>query len=571
MRGMWTCSEPGLEGSGRDHAGGRPYAVTRSWRTVWLGLVLLLFTPPAASVASSGAQDPLAVGAPSVGHMRIEGALDLGTLALLQRGIREVRGAGGDRLVLEIDTPGGPVDIMWQMAKAIDEAVREGLLVTAWVNDRALSAGVLVSMACERVYMRKRATIGSAQPVVTLPGGVGPLPEVGGIREKWTSSLRAQFRACAEWRGRSPALAEAMVDAELEVRLVDVDGERRIVGGKEYDDLQERNADMQFHRTLCKSGELLNLTASEALEFGFVEGQAESMTEVLEKVGASGASVLKIERARSEDLLGALNQVGFLLIVAGLLLAFVELKVPGFGVPGILSILCFALLFTGRYLVGLADIPHIVIAALGLVCIAVDIFLLPGTLILGLVGGAMLLAGLLLGQLGPGFSLANPLDKDIAFDTAFQLLMSALGALLGAWFVARILPETPLFGRMVLKTAGPASAFGSAVPDTAGDRGGQRKPRVGDTGAALTDLRPVGKVELEGFAGLDFEARAAGGALDQGVRIRVVEVAGGRLVVDPLTPSASVEPGTASSANDSVSNSSQGPQADPDPSSQAAG
>ncbi|MFT5051903.1 MAG: membrane-bound serine protease (ClpP class), partial [Chlamydiales bacterium] len=174
--------------------------------------------PADPGVASSGG---------AVGHMRIAGALDLGTLALLQRALGEVRASGGDRLVIEIDTPGGPVDIMWLMAKAIDEAVRDGVLVVAWVNDRALSAGVLVSLACERVYMRQRATIGSAQPVITLPGGIAPLPEAGGLREKWTSSLRAQFRACAEWRGRSPVLAEAMVDEQIEVRLIEVDGESR--------------------------------------------------------------------------------------------------------------------------------------------------------------------------------------------------------------------------------------------------------------------------------------------------------------------------------------------------------
>ncbi|MFT5476671.1 MAG: membrane-bound serine protease (ClpP class) [Planctomycetota bacterium] len=480
--------------------------------------------PADPGVASSGG---------AVGHMRIAGALDLGTLALLQRALGEVRASGGDRLVIEIDTPGGPVDIMWLMAKAIDEAVRDGVLVVAWVNDRALSAGVLVSLACERVYMRQRATIGSAQPVITLPGGIAPLPEAGGLREKWTSSLRAQFRACAEWRGRSPVLAEAMVDEQIEVRLIEVDGESRIVSGKEYDDLQEKNTYVLFRRTLCERGELLNLTANEALEHRFVEGLAESLDEVLEKIGARGASVVRIERARSEDLLGALNQIGFLLVAAGLILAFIELKVPGFGVPGILSVLCFGLLFTGRYMVGLADIPHIVLAAVGIICIAVDIFLLPGTLWLGLAGGGLLLGGLLLGELGPGFSLANPLDRDLGFDAVFRLVMTALGAILGAWFVGRFLPDTPIFRRMVLGADGAASAFGAAVPEV-DSAARERVPRVGDHGTALTPLRPVGKVQLEGLEQRDFEARASGDALEAGASVRVTEVSGGRLVVDEL-------------------------------------
>ena len=117
---------------------------------------------------------------------------------------------GHAALILDIDTPGGEIELMWQLSRRLDRASEDGLLTAAWVHDRATSAGSLLALSCERVYMSPTSTIGSAAPVVPGPAGIAPIPEEGGVREKVTSLLRSQFRAVAERHGRPPALAEAM-------------------------------------------------------------------------------------------------------------------------------------------------------------------------------------------------------------------------------------------------------------------------------------------------------------------------------------------------------------------------
>ena len=224
----------------------------------------------------------------------------------------------------------------------------------------------------------------------------------------------------------------------------------------------------------------------------------------------------------------------FLLLAAGLVLAYTELKMPGFGLAGILSAACFTLLLVGRHLVGLADVPHLVAAGLGLVLLAVELFVLPGTLWFGLAGGALLVFALVFSALGPGFSLSSPLDRELLQDTTFEFLLTAVASLAVMWAISRFLPETPVLRRMSLGSGGslPGTAdvpvsFGEAVPEGS-------LAQVGALGEALTDLRPVGKVRLDRDPRHELEASAAGGAIDRGARVRVVEVRTGRAFVEPF-------------------------------------
>jgi len=270
-----------------------------------LALALLLLT--GIQLGQPAAALPLPASGEAV-HIKIEGALDLGTLALVRRAIRTAQAGTSQRMVVEIDTPGGQIDLMWQIAKALDEAAKSGVTVAAWVNDEALSAGVLVAISCDKVYTRRIASIGSAQPVQMVPTGMVAVPE------KAASVFRSQVRAWAESHGRSPALAVAMVDPEAEVRRVWLDGEERYITGTEWDDLTERNAAVELIGTIARRGELLNFTGPEAVEHGFADGLAESLDEVLLKLGV--AAVLLVSGCatfrRESDLdaaLGNLNQV----------------------------------------------------------------------------------------------------------------------------------------------------------------------------------------------------------------------------------------------------------------------
>jgi membrane-bound serine protease (ClpP class) len=252
---------------------------------------------------------------------------------------------------------------------------------------------------------------------------------------------------------------------------------------------------------------------------------------VLAKLGRPGARVERLERTRSEDLLGELHRLRLLLLFLGLLLGYMELKAPGFGVPGILSIAAFAMLFGGQYLVGLADVPHLVLAGLGLALIGAELFIAPGIIWFGLGGTLCLVAALVASQVGPGLSFDSAWDRELLLDATFELVLTASLALAGMWLVGRFLPKTPVLGRMVLAggVGTAASETGDAMPESRDQYGA----RTGALGRALTALRPVGKVALDGDPpGVDHEASAPGTLLEPGARVRVTAVRAGRLEVE---------------------------------------
>jgi len=480
---------------------------------------------------------PAAPAAPArAAHLRIEGALDAGTRSHLRRAIAAARQlAGGARahLVVELDTPGGEVELMWELAGQLDEAAKSGVEVSGWVHDRAYSAGSLIALACDPLYMATQSAIGAAAPVAMGPAGLGQIPDET-MRAKVTSALRSSFRGWAEAHGRPPALAEAMVDTEVGVREVKLGGASHLMTQKEYDDARQRGEPLEVVRTIVPQGELLSLSGSEAVELGLADGLAGTLSEVLDKIGAGSTQALTVPRAPSDDLAGALDSIKYLLLVAGLLAAWTEIKAPGFGLPGIVAIVCIGLFLFGRYLVGIADVIHIVAVVLGIVLIAAEIFLAPGTLWMGLTGGALLIGGLVASTIVPAGGLGFPMARELAIDEAFRFTMGLLVAFVGAWGLSRVLPHTPGFNRLVLAAEGPKLS-GSALTE-ARTVEEKRGTLLGSVGVALTDLRPVGKVRLDAVGADDFEARVEGAALDRGARVRVVDVRSGRLVVAGLDP-----------------------------------
>jgi len=469
---------------------------------------------------------PLAGAGDGVTHFRVEGPLDVGTLALLERACDHAAEKDHAALILELNTPGGEIELMWQLSRRLDRACDDGLLTAAWVNGSATSAGSLLALSCERVYMSPTSTIGSAAPVVPGPEGIAAVPEEGGVREKVTSLLRSQFRAVAERHGRPPALAEAMVDEDVEVREVRQDGELRVIDGTEWGDLRMSGNAPELVRTLVREGELLNATGNEAVSLGLADSVATSLMEVVERIGQEGRPLVSLERSASEDTLAWLTMMSPILLLAGLWLGYSELKQPGFGAPGIGAVICFAVLLTGHWFVGLADIPHIVLVGAGLALLAVEIFVMPGTIWLGLLGGVCVVLGLVAAQVGPGFTFDDPLARSMALSAGFRFMVLATIAMVGVVALSRFLPQTPVLRHAVQSPAFDGTGFAEAMPEAS------FHVEVGDRGSTLTDLRPVGKVSLERGGAQDFEARAAGEALEQGVAVVVVEAATGRVVVE---------------------------------------
>lgn len=464
-------------------------------------------------------------------HVRLAGPLEVSNMALLERALRTARDLGRQLIVVEIDTPGGEIDLAIAIARQLAAARGDGLRTVAWVNPDATSAGALVTLACERVYMSSTGTMGAALPVVISPLGMSAV--TGEEGEKIRSYLRSEFRAHAEAHGRSGVLAEAMVDPDLEVREVRIGGEKRAISGEEWDDLTHRDEQPELLRTLVRRGELLSLTVGEAIEHGLCDGRADRLDEVLSREGFEPNAAQTLEMSRSERLLAKLDSYGLALVLLGLLLGYIELKTPGFGLPGILGLVCIGMYVFGRYMIGMAEIPHLVMIAIGAILICVELFLFPGTLWIGILGALGVMGGLWLSEFGPGFSFSNPYDQSRALDAAFELGLVAVGALIGIWILSYFLPDTPLLRALVqAPTASGSAGFGEAVPRSSASN--RQAVRVGAQGVALTDLRPVGKVRLDDAPDLDLEASSDGLTIERGARVRVTSARSDRVMVEIL-------------------------------------
>jgi membrane-bound serine protease (ClpP class) len=280
---------------------------------------------------------------------------------------------------------------------------------------------------------------------------------------------------------------------------------------------------VQLVRTIAERGTLIALSGSEAVAFGMADGIADTLEDVLGMVGVSAAQLNSIERTRSEDFASWLSAVHYLLIGIGVTALVAEFKSPGFGLAGAVAVACFGLALFGNYLVGLADVPHLVAVGIGLVLVAVELFVMPGAVYPGAIGAALIFGGLAFAQAGPSL-WASPFGRELAIDSALKLMAGIAVALFVGGFISRMLPKTPLVGRLL---QGPTPAFAGGAPA----KEYVRAPQVGELARALTPLRPVGKVRIDGQAD-EVEARSAGALIDAGARVCVVEVEGLRAVVD---------------------------------------
>ena len=244
--------------------------------------------------AEAGAAAPGAQGAPRVVRVPITGMIELGMAPFVARALSEATASGASAVVLDLDTPGGRVDAAW---KIIDDLRDAEVPTFAYVNRRALSAGAMIALAADRIYMRPGSTMGAATPVT----GDGEKAS-----EKMVSAMRSEFRALAQDRGLDPMIAEAMVDESVEVPGV------------------------------SEAGKLLTLTTAEATEIEVADGEVRDFLELLEEVGLEGAAVSELRPNWAEAIVRFLTNpvVAPLLLSLGFLGIIVEVRTPSFGIAG---------------------------------------------------------------------------------------------------------------------------------------------------------------------------------------------------------------------------------------------
>ena len=278
-------------------------------------------------------------------------------LYILRRGLKEAIEQKVDTIVLDMETPGGALDVTFEMLKALEKF--PGKTVT-YINREAISAGALISAGTDEIYFAPGGVIGAAAPVLATGGEIDET-----MRDKIVSYLKARVRSISEGKGYRGEVISAMIDIESELKIGD--------------------------EVIKPKGELLSLTAQEAVKlYGdppkplLGAGIADNMDALLDQLhGAGNHSAIRLEVTWSEKLAQYLTALTPLLLAGGLLCLFIEFKTPGFGIFGIAGILLLGVVFFGHYVAGLSGYEPLLFFLLGVTLVAIEVFFFPGMMILG--------------------------------------------------------------------------------------------------------------------------------------------------------------------------------------------
>ncbi len=442
-------------------------------RWVWLCLALVLLR----AGASTAAPAPPAV----VLVVPIEGTIDLGMVPFVERALHEAANGQAAAVVLDVNTLGGRVDA----AIAIrDQLLGSPVPTVAFINPRAISAGALIAIAAEKLVVAGGATIGAATPV--LLGSGGELPQA--VEEKTLSYVRKEFRATADARRRPGLIAEAMVDPD-----VAIDG-------------------------LVSPGKLLTLTTDEALQQKLADLRADSLPAALAELGWANADLRRLEMNWAERVVRFITQpvLASLLMTLGVLGLVIELRTPGLGVPGLVGVLSLVTFFWGHALVRLVGWEQIALVVAGFLLLALEVFVIPGFGLAGVLGLLALALGLGTSLIGDGASL-----RAIAV-AGSRVAVSAALAIVISLVAFRYLPRLPGGQKLVLDR----SLEGRTHPVSAHEV--KRGSLLGVSGTSLTPLRPAGSASLNG---LRVDVVSEGDFIDSGEYVEVVRDEGLRVVV----------------------------------------
>lgn len=418
----------------------------------------------------------------------IHGTIDLGLAPFVKRSLEEARGAAV--VILDVDTFGGRVDAAVQIRDAL---LANQIPTVAFVNRRAISAGALISLAADHIVFTSGGTMGAATPV-QVQGG-----QAEAVGEKMVSYMRSEMRATAEAKDRPGILAEAMVDADVEVT------------------------------GYSAKGKLLTVTTDTALATGLAAAEIENLDALLVRLNLERAEVVRPSTNWAERVARFLTDpiVSGLLMSIGMLGLLLEFYTPGFGLAGAVGLLCLMLFFGGHLIVDLAGWEEILLFVLGLIALGVEIFVIPGFGVVGIIGVMLIAASLVMAMLGLPLSTSWNVG---AFSSAMAtVLLSLAGTAVAMVLLVKLLPNNPVGRWLVLNTRldsvvakaeEPGGLF-SSQPD-------EWARYLGRTGVTVTDLRPAGKARIDDDV-VDVVAR--GEWIERGEPIRVVEVEGVRVVV----------------------------------------
>ncbi|MGM0580444.1 MAG: NfeD family protein [Bacteroidota bacterium] len=412
--------------------------------------------------------------------MEIKDQIDVRTNRYIELALQEAKDRNSSHIIIEMNTYGGALYDADEIRSAL---LNLDIPVYVFIDNNAASAGALISIACDSIYMAPGGSIGAAT-VVNQSGEAAP--------DKYQSYMRSIMRSTAEASGRDPRIAEAMVDEKIEIEGI------------------------------SKAGEVITFSTSEAMKYGFCEGEFNNTTELLTHLNLDITKVHRYEVSGTESIISFfinpfISGILILIIIGGI---YFELQTPGVGFPIMASIIALVLYLVPYYLNGLAENWEILAFIIGLVLIAIEVFVIPGFGIFGILGLILTLGSLV-------FMMLNNEMFDFEFVPSENITRALLTTLTG------------LFGSIILMFIGGVRLTNSNFFKKVALQGVQSKTEgyssrfikaglAGKTGTVFSVLRPSGKVEIDGEL---YDANTRGEYLDQGEKIVVVDESGTSLKV----------------------------------------
>jgi len=447
----------------------------------------------------------------TVYHIPIEGTIDLGLPPFIERSIAEAEENNAKAIIFEVNTFGGRVDAATQ----IKDAILDSKVPTiAFINKRAISAGALISLSCEKVFMAGGATIG-ATTAVDMQGNKAS--------EKVISYMREEMAATAEKRGRDKYIARGMVDEELEfpnkvmkefindgevidtiktkVYYLVIDGDTVTV-----DDIEGR-----------KQGNLITLTTEQSLKYKIADASIENFEAVLDTLGFSNLVVNKTTENWSENFVRFLTNpvVASLLTTFGFLGILFELQSPGWGIPGSIGLICLILSLSASYIAELATMSDLLVVLMGMLFLMLEAFVFPGFGLAGVAGIVFILWGLYL-LLLPDV----PVGEEVLSQASNGLIIGIIGGLVGLVLLFRAMTKTKFWRDLTSpdiqkKEDGYVASFGW-------------EKLVGEEALTETDLHPSGLISVGKERVF---ALSEGNFIDKNEKVVILSVDGNRVVV----------------------------------------
>ena len=446
------------------------------------------------------------------GELSLDGPVTAGVAGAALRYLSEQSRKGTARVFIRMRSAGGDVNAVNSICNALIGL--KGVETIAYVESEALGISALIPLACDKIVFKQGALMGDSTRAVA--GG-------GGAEDLNVKSIADTFAQTAAAKGHSSALARAMVDPKLVIVEARDNQTGQVVALIESDLVAGRHV---RQGTVKGAGEVLKIRADAALSLGLATRVVRSDEELWSSYGLK-APPKAAKATWVDNLVTTLNTpwMSGLLLFVGLFMLILELKLPGVGLPAIISALAFLLFFWSHYLGGTADQLEILLFLVGVVCLALELFVFPGFAVFGLSGILLILASVIMASHTFVWPTREYEYRQMG-QTLMEVTISIVTVSVGAVILGRYFPQMPLFRRMVLH---PEAIGGSGLDGKPGSDGEATYfYLLGEVGRTTTALKPTGKAR---FGEALIDVSADGFYIEPGAAVEVVEVQGSKVIV----------------------------------------